>query len=392
MKEWSNRFNPFNSDKLMAHLYRWKEIQRGKEIPPPVLVTVDPTNVCNLSCGWCNSQYLQKQNQNQLSKETLSDLADFLKGWRKDQFGLEAVCIAGGGEPLLNPNTGYFIDKLAKPGCNQGLPDVSGCDVNCQGYRTNVKVGIVTNGIEIDKNLEALANCSWVGVSIDAGTPETYKKLKGDDKFIKVMENIVNLNEISKGKPLNAPGQGHGISYKYLLHPGNVREVYQAAKIAKEIGCRNMHIRPFGNPWDRKIDSVFSYGDIEEFQEQLVKARELEDETFKIFGITHKFDGNFNKANDFKECHAIFMTADFLPPTSNGKYNLGLCCDRRGDDRLTMEDLNDFNDVKMFWGSKEHWDMFDKIKVKECPRCTYQPHNILYEKAIKEDNLTYDFI
>lgn len=369
MNEWSSKWNPFNSDKLMAHLYRWKKIQRDKEIPPPVLVTIDPTNVCNLKCIWCNSKYLQDRNANQLSEETMNEMADFLKGWKNNNFGLEAVCIAGGGEPTMHKGLGKFIDRLVNNG---------------------IKVGIVTNGINLDKYEDYLSKCSWVGVSIDAGTSVTYKKLKGVDYFEKIKENIRKLNE-TKGL-LGMSGQGHGISYKYLLHPENVKEVYQAATIAKEIGCRNMHIRPVGNPWDRKIDSIFSYGDIKEFEEQIEKSRKLEDKNFRIFGITHKFDGNFNRANEFKECYAIFMTADFLPPTSKGKFNFGLCCDRRGDSRLTLEDLNNFDCVKKFWGSKEHWKMFDKIKVKECPRCTYQPHNIIYEKAIKEDNLTYDFI
>ena len=370
MKEWSSKWNPFNSDKLMAHVYRWKEIQRGKIIPPPVIVTVDPTNVCNLNCVWCNSKYLRDRNKNQIDNETLNNMADFLKDWKKDYFGLEAVCIAGGGEPTLHKGLGEFVEQLTD---------------------NKINVGIVTNGTNLDKHMDYLSKCSWVGVSVDAGTSETYKKLKGVNYFEKVKENIRKLNKVASKGLLGEPGQGHGISYKYLLHPENVREVYQAAKIAKELGCRNMHIRPFGNPWDRKIDSIFSYGDIEEFKDQITKARELEDKYFRIFGITHKFDGNFDKANDFKDCHAIFMTADFLPPTSTGKFNFGVCCDRRGDKRLTLEDLTDFNDVKKFWGSKKHWKMHDKIDVKACPRCTYQPHNQLYEKVIMEENTTYEF-
>ena len=373
MKEWTKEFNPFNSWKLLAHLYRWKEIQRGNPLPPPALVTIDPTNVCNLKCIWCNSEYLRTKNKEEIDLETLKNLAKSLGSWNDGKFGLEGVCIAGGGEPTNHKGLGKFIDELTK---------------------NNIGVGIVTNGTNLDKHMPHLSQCSWIGVSMDAGTPEIYKKLKGADMFDKVTENIKKVNKEASNGLLGAPGQGHGISYKYLLHPGNVGDVYNAAKIAKEIGCRNMHIRPFGNPWDRNLKTPFGYGDIEEFKEQLSQARELEEDSFRIFGVTHKFDGNFNKSNDFKECYAIFMTGDFLPPTDpdKGKFNFGVCCDRRGDNKLTLENLTDFNQVKDFWGSKEHWEMFDKIDPKNCPRCTYQPHNRIYEQAIMEENLTYDFI
>ena len=50
--EWRNekRWNPFNSNKLLVHVERWKRIRRGRAIPAPALVTVDPINICNLSC------------------------------------------------------------------------------------------------------------------------------------------------------------------------------------------------------------------------------------------------------------------------------------------------------------------------------------------------------
>jgi len=60
-REWnpSKRWNPFNSYKLLAHVDRWKGIKRGRAIPPPVLVTVDPTNLCNLNCVWCNAEFVR---------------------------------------------------------------------------------------------------------------------------------------------------------------------------------------------------------------------------------------------------------------------------------------------------------------------------------------------
>ena len=381
MEEWTNRFNPFNSDKLFAQLYRWKEIQKGKVMPAPALVTIDPTNICNLKCVWCNADYIQKKNPKQIDSEVLDAIADFLPKWGNHPFwkGVESVCIAGGGEPLTHPHTGKLIERL---------------------YKNGVGAGIVTNGVYINNHLESLVNCDWVGVSVDAGSREVYKELKGKDEFDKVIYNIKELVKRQEGTKLGEPGQGHGVSYKFLMHPGNVKDIYTAASLAKEIGCRNFHLRPFGIPWDkihssedRESSKVFSYQDIEEFRNQIQEARKLEDENFKIFAVTHKFDGNLDRVHNFKQCKAVFMTAVFEAPTEKGKgFNLGLCCDRRGDPSLTIENIKDANYINEFWGSDKHWEMAEKIKVGTCPRCTYQPHNIMYEQCIEKDNLTYSFI
>jgi hypothetical protein len=92
------------------------------------------------------------------------------------------------------------------------------------------------------------------------------------------------------------------------------------------------------------------------------------------------------------------MTGVFMPPTDNIKdpdaYTLGLCCDRRGDEKLELvSNSSDINQVEKLWGSKKHWSMLDSVHVKEeCPRCTYQPHNEIYEQVILNDAMTYTFI
>lgn len=371
-KEWTKEFNPFNSNKLYAQAYRWEELM--DDTPAPALVTIDPTNECNLDCIWCNSQYVRGQNHNRINQPYLEQIADFLPRFSDNPRyrGVEAVCIAGGGEPLLHPYTPGLVERLKELG---------------------IKTGIVTNGTRLTD--ERLTDAEWIGVSMDAGTQRTYKELKGADAFQKVIENIQGMNERSDGTNLGKKGQGHGISYKFLLHPRNCGDVYEAAKVAKETGCRNLHIRPWGISWDKvgMGNSTFSLDDIDVFQEQLSRARELEDDTFGVFGVTHKFDGHFKKKNEFEKCHAVMMTGVFEPPTTTDKgFNFGLCCDRRGDDSLTLENLTDPEAVGDFWGSPTHKRVVDEINPQFCPRCTYQPHNKIYEKAIEEENTTYEFI
>jgi len=383
LSEWSylKRWNPFNSYKLLAHILRWKEIKKGNEIPPPVLVTIDPINTCNLQCIWCNAHYILRKNKEKLSKDMLIQIADFLGKWQdKKGWRVEAVCIAGGGEPLLHPDFSVLVERL---------------------IANNIAVGVVTNGTYIDRHIEALAKCTWVGVSVDAGSAKTFNKIKNPnhlDWFSKILDNIQRLIDYAQTHhtKLAFDSPGYGVSYKYILHPENVDEVYQAAQIAKEIGCKNFHLRPVGAPWDKINNDFITFTPeiIKEFEYQIKKARTLENENFGVYGITHKFGPNFTRQHNFKKCYAIFMTAVFMPPT-NGKegFILNLCCDRRGDEILELiQNCSEPSEIAKLWGSQRHWAIFDKIEVTNCPRCTYAPHNEIYENVILKDSMTYKFI
>ena len=379
--EWSKKkqWNPFNSAKLMAQIYRWRLIGEGNTLPQPSTVTVDPISVCNFKCKWCNAEELLRNKHHMMSEKLLMELAETLASWKgTEEFavtGVESICLAGGGEPLLNPHVGKFIDKCVELG---------------------IEVGIVTNGSLLDRFIPELAKCTWVGVSIDAGTPELFKQQKRVDMFDKVIDNIKKLATYAREHHTKL--EENGISYKYLLTPTNIKEIYIAAELAKEIGCKNFHMRPVGLPWSKdgtdfdKNLCIFKDEDIDLFHRLTEKARQLEDESFGVYGVTHKFDNQFRLKHDFKKCHAIFMNGVFMPGNNEDHLDFGLCCDRRYDDGLYLIENGKPEDVKAAWGSKKHWDMFKKLDVNTCPRCTFSPHNNIFENVILRDSMTYKFV
>ena len=389
--EWraEKRWNPFNSNKLLAHVERWKRILRGRAIPAPALITVDPINICNLSCIWCNADYVRNHRNRRLSESMLLQLADFLPRWGRQDFnyfGVDAVCIAGGGEPLLNPATPAFIDRLTA---------------------NNIETGLVTNGSLMLDCMDSLSQCTWIGVSVDAGSSKTFNHLNGlaesKSTFNDILNNISLLADYSRSHHtrLGSPHPAHGLSYKYLLHPNNIGEVYEATKIAKEIGCKNIHFRPAGTPWDKvgtEEEIKFSDDDIALFNDQIIKAQKLDCRDFNVYGITHKFSEQFERANCFSKCYSLFMTAVISPPSSSTAHEdafvMSLCCDRRGDPKLELlRDETEVEKIGTAWGGKEHWRLHDSIDIaNECPRCTYQPHNQIYEQVILNDSMTYKFI
>lgn len=378
-----NKWTSFNSSKFFAHIERWKEIDRLRALPAPVMMTVDLANVCNLSCEWCNASKV-RQNMRMLSKDTLFGFADFLSEWEVNGYKVEALCIAGGGEPLCNPHAGEFMVKLVE---------------------NKTKFATVTNGVLIDRFVDELLGSEYVAVSVDAGSSKTFNKYKGvnDCSFDKVISNMAKLCELSRSKKCNlgANTMSNGVNYRMLLYHDNIGEIVQAARIAQEIGCKNLHIRPASVPYDGNVSFEYSDDEIRLFYEQVEEVNRTKRDGFGFHYTLDKFNERFEKCNDFKRCYGIFITATLMPASCDkvDAYTLNLCCDRRSDPKFNLiTNGTDVSQIANEWGGERHWRLFDDIVekgyMKDCPRCTYYTHNKIFENCIEEnrDNMLLNFI
>ena len=98
-------------------------------------------------------------------------------------------------------------------------------DHNCKNFI------ILMNAIKYIPILEEIGNNSnlYICISLDAGTKETFKKIKNVDAFDQVIENIKRLKQNSKAQ----------ISLKYIIIKDlndNKEELEKFLNIAKEIG------------------------------------------------------------------------------------------------------------------------------------------------------------
>jgi len=357
ISEWTNKYNAFNGLKCLVHVKYWDSIKDGI-IPYPIFISIDPINLCNFDCRFCNAKMSisKGKNKHALTIEMIDKIVNILEKWKT-----KAVCIAGGGEPLLNPNTSYLIKKL---------------------HSKNIKIGLITNGYRLDQFVYDLKYCEWVGISIDAAKNTTYSKIKNVplSTFQKIIDNIKTVSA-HKICSCDAPE----ITYKFLIHPLNYREIFDASYLAKQIGCNTIHIRPGGDPWfTKKGEFNFTKKQIETAKNLIEKSRKLEDESFKVYGIMHKFTNTWEPRKSFVNCYAIYTTMYIAP---NGK--VGLCCDRRGDPIL---ELSDIDSIDTDWGGPKHLELLNKIDVNKCPRCTYTPVNEIFENVILKDKMLYDFI
>lgn len=351
MEEWTDEYNPFNSWKSLAWAERMKAIVNGKFMTP-VTLNLDLIEGCNYDCTHCAYKHM-KNRKSIVPTNIAMKIPRFASGW-----GVQGACIAGGrGDPLLHPD----LDKILK-----------------EFHRWKIDVGLTTNGFAFDdKTLRAAAHyCRFVGFSVDAGTKEAYTKVHNvpENYFETVVNNMKKLYAYKKNNKL-----GVQIGYKCLILPDSYDTLYEAARIARDAGAEHFQIRPAKLSLEetRKID-------VETVNEQIRKATTLETNSFKIFGVRHKFKKDLTKKS-VTRCYITPLTTTWL---ANG--NVILCLDSR-DERYTLCNYirDGLETVKNVWGSKKHKDIVKKLNknLDKCRACTCYKYNEIIENVFVKDNM-----
>jgi MoaA/NifB/PqqE/SkfB family radical SAM enzyme len=370
-KEWSSPYNPFNSAKILLWAkYIEACIKQDYLIPP--MVDIDLSPKCNYLCNFCNANGIIEKNQSYLPTEHFLKLADFLKNWRlpgKEERVL-SVCISGGGESLMHPGYKEILERLDKHG---------------------IEIGLITNGslLKQEKDLSLIAKtCKWVGFSMDAATPLTYNKIKLQNYsqssilFDNVCNNLrklaINYHQLNKV---------NGTCFKFLLSHDNYKEIYLAAKLAKFLGVHDFHLRPVSYlniVNNSKNNTKYTKKMLNIINSQLNRASELEDETFKVYGVKHKFTDDFQPILKFKKCRLIPML-----PTFGADGYVHTCFDIRGRKDLIM--CKHF-ELEQYWNSIAHKQQINSIDITKCPRCTMNAYHEACEKVFIEDNMYRNFL
>ena len=149
-----------------------------KEYSFPLLIIVEPTNICNLSCIMCPSS-IQSRERGVMSFETWKKIVDEVSEKSPESTIWPAIM----GESLTVG--GPFLEMLE------------------YSYKKGVKVILNTNAVLfnnelIDKILSF--NLQEIIVGIDAAKPETYNRIRRGGDFKGVVNNVLELLKRNKGK------------------------------------------------------------------------------------------------------------------------------------------------------------------------------------------------
>ena len=204
-------FNP--KDKILVNHKKVLSFLGGDN-PAPILVEVDPSNACNHGCFFCISSYihlpeskgLETYDKSVMPEEMLMKLCKSFVS-----MGVDAINWTGGGEPTINRHFKKAIEYV--------------------GSNSDIKMGIFTNGTLLDKFdlFEAMVdNMTWVRISVDAGTEETYnsvRRAKSNQNWQKMHSNLQKLIDTNKRK-----GNKIDIGVGFVITPDTYHEIVDFAK------------------------------------------------------------------------------------------------------------------------------------------------------------------
>ncbi len=150
----------------------------------PLAVRIKPTNRCNHACGYCcfRTDGLPMSGGMDARDEIP---ADVMRGIVEDivAMGVRAVTFSGGGEPLLYRPLAEAVARLSEAG---------------------VRVGVLTNGSRLEGAVARVlaGHATWVRVSMDAATADTYAAVRGVNprEFARVRRNIERFAALAAGR------------------------------------------------------------------------------------------------------------------------------------------------------------------------------------------------
>ncbi len=345
---------------LLPKLYQKKVLDKINndlikgENKSPFVIELDPTTVCDLACPGCISGDLLNQKNpldRGFSKEKMKEITDDII-----KSGVTAVILIGGGEPLGHPTTIELIKRLGENG---------------------VQIGLTTNGTLMGRYIDIIAeHVSWTRVSMDVATDEMFRNLRptktGKSKFNIIVENMKQLARKKKGilgysflirtraDGLIENPAGSNIG---LIEHTNVYEIYDAAKLAKEIGCDYFELKPSYDDFHQIV--MHSEKDMQIASVQLEMSKNLEDQNFRVLESVMlesalKREKVGNQTKNYNSCRSAELRTLITP---SGCY---VCPYFRGEHSKKIGDLR-FETLGEMWNGKKRKDVMKKLDPsKEC--------------------------
>ena len=150
----------------------------------PLFLLMESTNKCNMRCVFCPRESSSRKT-GFMSLDTVKNIIDdSLRHGRRSIIGFQKD-----GEPLLHKGIEEIIAYVKKANAATLLH-------------------MATNGILLDEGrAEKIINSGLddMLISLDASSPDTYRKVKGVDTFEKVEENVRNFFKIRKAMKSRRP-------------------------------------------------------------------------------------------------------------------------------------------------------------------------------------------
>lgn len=264
-----------DSHKLHYHVARVNDWLQG-EIIAPIYMEVSPSGACNHRCVFCALDFMKYQPvflDTEILKRRLTEMA---------RLGLKALMFAGEGEPLLHPDI---------------------CSISQHCVKNDLDIAFTSNGVLFTKDVaeQLLPISSWIKISCNAGTQQTYSQLHRckEEDFNRVFHNLEAAVQLRSQNRHQCT-----IGLQTLLLPENSHEVIELALRCKEVGLDYLVVKPYSQHPESKTQR---YAGIEyKAMEHLAASLEaVATESFAVIFRKETMENWDRGAHNYQKCLAL---------------------------------------------------------------------------------------
>ncbi len=256
----------------------------------PIHVQFEPSSRCNQNCLHCEHD----KNRKNPRDATFDEFKDF-----HDLMTPLYITLNGYGEPLMCPD----LSKMIRYARDNGT-----------------QINTTTNGILLKKYAQQLidSELNLINVSLDAANDETYAKIRGQNTFDKIVENIKYFNWLRKENNSDTL-----LRLSIVLQQSNMNELEEFAELSMELGADSIIFQLIETGFiDYRSDDAVGSMTLQELEKSLHKAAvTLEHLKVKsnikwliqnidtLWGH-HVLRSNNNIRQCWKPWHSIYVTVD----------------------------------------------------------------------------------
>lgn len=321
--------------KLLRHAANIEGIKTGRLLPP-VMVDVDPVDgVCNLDCEWCCQAASRASRPATFMKvETMQGLGKFSAWW-----GIKAWRISGDSEPLLNKELSHLLTA---------------------GGENGIDMGLITNGVFLDRlSQDDLRRLHYLGVSLDAATPETWARLKRSEpgNFAKILNNVRRARELCPDLDISL-------------------------KFVRWEPVANLSKRSFADKGLPLLNDTPAIEDTSNYRDA-----EMLPELAQSLGVSYilkdAYHNNMPSLYKFDKCYATPLGGVF-----DASHKFHLCCDARNRFVLTDDYTRDnWKELPGLWGGEKHMELIASIVPQKCAGCAKYKTNEVLQRIVVEPGI-----
>lgn len=360
--------NEYTDLKVAWYLDRIVEL-RTRKFTVPVHVQLILSDLCNENCNFCAYRMKGYTSNQHFAQNGVSNPARFIP-YEKcieiiddlSDMGVESIEFTGGGEPTVHARHLEVFDYALSKG---------------------LKCALVTNGVLLRKGWEEVyPRFSWIRLSLDAGTRQTYSIIKDvtPSRYFQVLENASKISS-----QIRVSGSSCVFGTSFIVTVQNYHEIEEAASRAKASGAQSIR---YGAIFTPLLSKYYSPELLEEIQAHIDCAKaEFSSDHFRVvdmFGqrVNDLVDGS----PDYKKCW--YQTLNVY---IGGDLNVYRCCNTAYNDLGLIGSIKDQR-FSHFWGVDQTRQAYVGFDPSQCQHCAFNGKNRILNYLADPNPLHKEFV